>query len=135
MFVLSHHLEIHLGSSSASIKEMYVSFIFTFKERTQQWFHLLEFKEHFVHTKNILLSILCWKALNFVSTVTYAVTDILTCSRNPYCWNMPHSTIEKLIFVTLLNLFTQYKLFFNLKMIKNTKINWIFPTIQNTIFP
>ena len=52
-------------------KRMYVSFIFSLAERTQRWFNFPEFKEHFIHKKT-LFSILYWKTLNFVSTVTIA---------------------------------------------------------------
>ena len=42
------------GGFSAPIKEMYVSFIFTFAERTQRRFNISQFREHFVHKKNIV---------------------------------------------------------------------------------
>ena len=41
------------GSFSAPIKEMYVSFIFSFAERTQWWFNFPKFKGHFIYKKNI----------------------------------------------------------------------------------
>ena len=64
------------GSFSALIKEIHKSFIFSFVERTQQGFNFSEFKEYFIHKKNIIMKfvmniVFCnKKTLICVSTVT-----------------------------------------------------------------
>ena len=99
---------------------LHLSFIFSFAGRTQWWFNFPKFKEHFFFTKRILLSILYWKTLNFVSTVTkrgeryidFQSKSNLLKYHSQYNCKVGFSDICIWYNSLLPNLFKQYKLFF-----------------------